>query len=70
VDRAPGAKAPKVDGHHVVPRKTLWDWLQMPFIPAVLASGAFLFNDYQSDISLRLAVDQQREQSFSATWMQ
>ena len=32
----------------VIGRKTLWDWMGLLFIPAVLAGGAFLLNDYQA----------------------
>lgn len=32
----------------IVPRKTLWDWMQLLFIPAVLFAGAFLLNTWQS----------------------
>lgn len=41
--------------------KTLWDWLQLLIIPAVLAVGTIWFNAQQGKASARIAEDQQRE---------
>jgi uncharacterized protein YjbI with pentapeptide repeats len=59
------------------PGKTLWDWLQLLIIPAVLAVGGYLFNytasrNEQNSIRLRdqnerdIAVDNQREAALQA----
>ena len=32
-----------------LPGKTLWDWMQLLIIPAVLAIGAFLLNQIQKE---------------------
>jgi hypothetical protein len=41
--------------------KTLWDWLQLLIIPAVLAIGGFAFNHTSSRNAQRTATDNQRE---------
>ena len=41
--------------------KTLWDWMQLLIIPAVLAIGAFLFNLATSQNEQKIAADKQRE---------
>ncbi len=60
--------------HH---RKTLWDWMQLLIVPAVLAGGALLFNAQsartQNELNMRnaqtqqeLAADNQREIALQA----
>lgn len=41
--------------------KTLWDWLQLLIIPAVLAVGGYLFNFTTSRTERNVATDNQRE---------
>src|SRR5690242_7395432 len=41
--------------------KTLWDWLQLLIIPAVLAVGGYLFNFTVSRNEREIASDNQRE---------
>jgi uncharacterized protein YjbI with pentapeptide repeats len=41
--------------------KTLWDWMELLIIPAILSVGAILFNKSQKDNEQRLAIDRQRE---------
>lgn len=43
------------------PTKTLWDWLQLLIIPAVLAVGATIFNRLFDKRSRDIASDQQQE---------
>jgi len=40
--------------------KTLWDWMQLILIPAVLALGAFLFNRAELSREQAVALDNQR----------
>ena len=40
--------------------KTLWDWLQLLIIPAVLSLGAFLFNRAERNNEQAVALDNQR----------
>ncbi len=40
--------------------KTLWDWLQLLIIPAVLSLGAFLFNRAERSNEQAVALDNQR----------
>lgn len=40
--------------------KTLWDWLQLLIIPAVLSLGAFLFNRAERSSEQAVALDNQR----------
>ena len=42
-------------------KKTLWDWLQLLIVPAVLAGAALLFNDRNTRTQLDIAADTQRE---------
>ena len=37
------------DGEVVVPSKSLWDWLQLLVVPAVLAIAALLYNQAQDN---------------------
>lgn len=41
--------------------KTLWDWMELMFVPATLAAGAFLLNHWQTKNSERLSKDNQRQ---------
>jgi uncharacterized protein YjbI with pentapeptide repeats len=43
------------------PAKTLWDWLQLLIIPAVLAVGGTIFNRLLNERSRDIATDQQQE---------
>ena len=43
--------------------KTVWDWMQLLIIPAVLAVGALLFNWSQRNREKELALDRQREEA-------
>lgn len=43
------------------PGKTLWDWMQLLIIPAVLAIGALLFNRAVSKNDQEIATDNQQE---------
>jgi hypothetical protein len=69
----PERRYAKSEEEELVPPKTLWDWLQLLFIPAVLAGGVFILNQYQSERDAeanrlqeaqgqQLALDEQREQ--------
>ena len=40
--------------------KTLWDWMQLILIPAVLTLGAFLFNRAERSSEQAVALDNQR----------
>jgi uncharacterized protein YjbI with pentapeptide repeats len=46
--------------------KTLWDWLQLLIIPAVLAVGGYLFNFAASRNEREIASDKQREDALQA----
>ncbi len=46
--------------------KTLWDWMQLLIVPAVLAIGAFLFNLATTQSAQNIALDKQREDLFQA----
>ncbi len=46
--------------------KTLWDWLQLLIIPAVLAVGGYLFNYTTSRTEHEIASDGQREEALQA----
>jgi hypothetical protein len=46
--------------------KTLWDWLQLLIIPAVLAVGGYLFNYTTSRTEREIASDRQREEALQA----
>ncbi len=48
------------------PAKTLWDWLQLLFVPLVLASAALLFSGANSHTEQKIALDKQREDLFQA----
>lgn len=52
---------PVPDSNHYQPAKSLWDWLQLLGIPAVLAGGAAVFNHLLDARSRDIATDQQRE---------
>ncbi len=53
----------KQENEEVRPGKTLWDWLQLLIIPAVLAGAALLFEQAQSTREQRIADERaQREQ--------
>lgn len=41
--------------------KTLWDWLQLLIIPAVLAGSALIFNAQNTQTQFNIAADSQRE---------
>lgn len=43
--------------------KTLWDWLELLVVPAVLAIGALLFNQSARQREQRIAEDQQKEEA-------
>src|SRR6266566_3236374 len=43
------------------PGKALWDWLQLLFIPLVLAVAALLFNRATTRTEQKIALDKQRE---------
>lgn len=45
------------------PGKTLWDWLQLLIIPAVLAVGGYLFNYSTSKTEREVATDSQRQEA-------
>ncbi|HVB20435.1 MAG TPA: hypothetical protein VNG51_00630 [Ktedonobacteraceae bacterium] len=49
-----------------LPGKTLWDWMQLLIIPAVLAIGAFLFSQVQKNNEMKIAGDNQREAALQA----
>jgi uncharacterized protein YjbI with pentapeptide repeats len=53
----------------VIGQKTLWDWMQLLFIPLVLAGGAFLLNDWQSQRDEARA-DAQRKTELAASQVQ
>jgi uncharacterized protein YjbI with pentapeptide repeats len=66
------ATYPAVPGSRAERRKTLWDWMGLLIIPAVLAAGALWFNAQQSagnllaskqqhESDLQIAQDQQQE---------
>lgn len=41
--------------------KTLWDWIQLLIVPALLSGGALFFNDRNAKTQLELASDSQQE---------
>lgn len=43
--------------------KTLWDWMDLLIVPAVLAAGAILFNKFQRENEQIRVTDQQREEA-------
>src|SRR5437763_13617366 len=43
--------------------KTLWDWLQLLIIPAVLAVGGYLFNYTTSRTEREVTTDRQRQEA-------
>lgn len=45
------------------PGKTLWDWLQLLIIPAVLAVGGYLFNYTTSRTEREVTTDRQRQEA-------
>jgi hypothetical protein len=45
------------------PAKTLWDWLDLLVVPAVLGIGALLFNKATRDREQRVSEDQRREEA-------
>ena len=45
------------------PGRTLWDWLQLLIIPAVLAVGGYLFNYTTSRTEREVATDRQRQEA-------
>jgi hypothetical protein len=45
-----------------IPAKTIWDFLDLIVVPAVLATGAFLFNKSQKDNELRIAKEQKESE--------
>ena len=47
-------------------QKTLWDWLQLLIIPAVLAVGGYLFNFAASRTEREIASDKQSEDALQA----
>jgi uncharacterized protein YjbI with pentapeptide repeats len=53
----------KREWHH---RKTLWDWMQLLIIPAVLAGAALLFNAQNARTQQALTTDNQREAALQA----
>jgi uncharacterized protein YjbI with pentapeptide repeats len=53
--------APKIEGQDSHARKTLWDWMQLIIIPAVLAGAALSFNAWNSSTQLKIADDNKRE---------
>lgn len=46
--------------------KTLWDWLQLLIVPALLAGVALLFSVQSAQTQLRVAQDNQREAALQA----
>ncbi len=50
----------KGDNEEIQPRKTLWDWMQLLIIPAVLVAGAFLL-DQQQSIREQVQADQRAQ---------
>lgn len=54
---------PKVDTQEVQHQKTLWDWMQLLIVPAVLAGGALLFNAQSAQTQMQIANDNQREEA-------
>lgn len=48
------------------PGKTLWDWLDLLIIPAVLAIGASLINNRNQRIEREIASDRNQEAAFQA----
>jgi len=54
-----GERVPNLQQYQ--PPKTLWDWLQLLIIPAVLAVGVTIFNRLLNERSRDIATDQQQE---------
>jgi uncharacterized protein YjbI with pentapeptide repeats len=57
---------PKSQTGTYVPPKTLWDWLQLLIVPAVLALAGYLFSTEQRSRDAELAKDKQREDALSS----
>jgi len=53
-------------GHVLQPGKTLWDWLQLLIIPAVLAGGTVWFSNRQAEVAARTADDQRAEKTLQS----
>lgn len=51
----------KTDNQEFRPAKTLWDWMQLLVIPAVLAGGVLLFNYWNVTTQNEIATNTQRE---------
>jgi hypothetical protein len=47
--------------------KTLWEWLKLLFVPAVLAAGGYLFTQQQQQQASRIADDQAKMRSWITT---
>lgn len=46
--------------------KTMWDWMELMFVPATLAAGVFLLNHWQTKDSEKLSKDNQRQEILEA----
>jgi uncharacterized protein YjbI with pentapeptide repeats len=57
---------PKLDGQEFHSGKTLWDWMQLLIVPAVLAGGALLFNDMNAAIQNANTLDNQRQMALQS----
>src|SRR5919199_1816586 len=59
------AYPPEVTRDKIQPQreKTLWDWLDLLIVPAVLAVGAYLFNQAEKKNDRAIAEDNQRERA-------
>jgi hypothetical protein len=49
-----------------LPKRTLWDWLQLLIIPAVLAAGGIWFNRQQRDRELEIAQRRTQDEALQA----
>jgi hypothetical protein len=58
----PSSKVPS----NTQPTKTLWDWLDLLIVPAVLAVGGYLFNRQQRERELRIAERRAKEDRWIA----
>ena len=56
----------QIISHEPQPGKTLWDWLQLLIVPAVLAVVGFSFNAGQESINLQLEQQRNQEQVVDA----
>jgi hypothetical protein len=54
---------PKTETGEFHREKTLWDWMQLLIIPAVLAVGAFLLNRVNAQTQNKIAEDNQKAQN-------